>query len=69
MAALETKLEQLHLDYFRLTSGTERQELKDIATKIVYSAEVRGIIPHDHSEKLATSIYNWDTMKRIDLIA
>ena len=69
MAALETKLEKLHLDYFRLTSGSEREELKKIATKIVYSAEVRGLIPHDRSEKLATSIYNWDPMPRIDSLA
>lgn len=65
MSALETKLENLHLAYFRQTSSSDRREMKAIATKIIYEAELRGVIPHDRSERLSNSVYNWDMIPQI----
>lgn len=65
MPALETMLENLHLAYFRQTSSDDRAELKRIAKKIIYTAELRGIIPHVQSERLSDNVYNWDTFNHI----
>lgn len=65
LASLETKLESMHIAYFRQTSSSDRAELKRIATAVIYEAELRGMIPHTRSERLADSVRTWDTFQRI----